>query len=357
MSIIKSALTAEQLANLKFIDEQISVFPKKKSGYVVHTMSYESLGRVVSLLSGRDTAAVLKKDMKLFFIPDGSLKMDDYKEYCRQNGYKITGHPKNADAIIGHENWYNSSNANHSSYRGGEIGGRLFCYTDSVKEKSLESVTAYIGAAPALGEKIVFGANIESPRMESFYFDTKFYTQNALTDKFMEIVYWKLAKKIPVVNEQVFLDSLEKIVIDEAMYETINSMVNSTDKNDVSVGFDLMCRSDIMKSAQYLRLIYNSSYYNIRRRASLNTKLARNFIDKVDQFHHLDDPDFIMYLQKENALTEELYYSLSRSILKGLIDNHATDAALSQIINVSYTTLTYEEYMNQHKPQQIINSL
>jgi hypothetical protein len=357
MSIIKSALTAEQLANLKFIDEQISVFPKKKSGYVAHTMSHESLGRVVSLLSGRDTAAVLKKDMKLFFIPDGSLKMDDYKEYCRQNGYKITGHPKNADAIIGHDNWYNSSNAYYLSYRGGEIAGRLFCYTDSVKEKSLESVTAYIGGAPALGEKILFGANIESPRMESFYFDTKFYTQDALTDKFMEIVYWKLAKKIPVVNEQVFLDSLEKIVIDEAMYETINSMVNSTDKNDVSVGFDLMCRSDIMKSAQYLRLIYNSSYHNIRRRASLNTKLARNFTDKVNEFHHLDDPDFIMYMQKENALTEELYYSLSRSILKDLINHHAKDTALSQVINVSYTTLTYEEYMNQHKPQQIINSL
>lgn len=358
MSIIKSALTEEQLSKLKFIDDQIPVFPKRKAGYLAHTMSSDNLKRVVSLLTGGDTADVLKKDMKIYFIPDGMLRMDDYKEYCRQNGYRITSHPKNADVIVGYNIWEDPTlepDASHLSFKVGHISGRLLeFYTD--KNMKLYDLEKYIGQLPSHGERVLFGNNILEPNMQSFYYDTVYYSQHCITDKLMEVVYWKLANQIPVINEEVFVNSLEKMTIDESMYDTIRTMINSSDKNDVIIGFDLMCRCDIMKSAHYLRLLYGEARYTIRIKCSIHTKLASAFLEKIDLFYSLDDAEFIDYLSDKNALTEEVYYSLSRSILKNLVESHNADVSLAKMIKVTYTMLSYEDYILQGKAEQIINT-
>jgi len=358
MSIIKSALTAEQLSKLKFIDKQVSVFPKVRAGYLAHQLSYDNLKRLVSLLSGRDTIDVLKKDMKIYFIPDGKLRMEDYKEYCRQNGYRITGHPKNADVIVGHEIFLRSDtiNASSLSFTLGYLFGRELSLRETTRPSYLNDVVEYIGRLPESGEVVVFGDNILNPTTKSFYYETMSYDAYCITDKLLEVVYWKMAKGIPVINEDVFIDSLEKVVIDEVMYETIKNMLSSSDKNDVIIGFDLMCRSDIMKSAEYIRSLYNQFSWIISKRCRMHTKLAIAFIDAVDDFYHLDDKEFIEYLHQENLLTEKIYYNLARNVLKDLIDSQSEDVALASIVEVAYNMLSHEDYIAKKEPETIINS-
>lgn len=358
MSIIKSALTAEQLSKLKFIDKQVSVFPKVRAGYLVHQLSYDNIKRLVSLLSGRDTIDVLKKDMKIYFIPDGKLRMEDYKEYCRQNGYRITGHPKNADLIVGHEIFLSSEaiDASCLSFTLGYLFGRELSLRETTIPSYLDDVVEYIGQLPESNETVVFGNNILSPTTKSFYYETVNYDGYCVTDKLVELVYWKMAKNIPVMNEEVFIDSLEKMVIDQSVYETIKNMLSSGDKSDIIIGFDLMCRSDIMKSAEYIRSLYAQFKYVIASRCRMHTKLATAFIDTVDDFYHLDDKEFIEYLHQKNLLTEQLYYNLARNVLQALIDSQSDDVALASIVEVTYNMLSYEDYLAKKEAQTIINS-
>ncbi len=179
---------------------------------------------------------------------------------------------------------------------------------------------------------------------------------DVITDKLVEFVYWKMAKNIPVMNEEVFIDSLEKMVIDQSVYETIKNMLSSGDKSDIIIGFDLMCRSDIMKSAEYIRSLYAQFKYVIASRCRMHTKLATAFIDTVDDFYHLDDKEFIEYLHQKNLLTEQLYYNLARNVLQALIDSQSDDVALASIVEVTYNMLSYEDYLAKKEAQTIINS-
>jgi hypothetical protein len=260
--------------------------------------------------------------------------------------------------IVGYDIWDSASlesNASALSFKAGLMNGRLLeFYTD--KNMKLYDLENYMGMLPSHGEKVLFGKNILEPNMQSFYYDTVYYSQYYLTDKLMEVVYWKMANKIPVINEEVFIDSLEKMTIDESMYDTIRTMINSSDKNDVIIGFDLMCRCDIMKSAHYLRLLYGEARFTIHWKCSMHTKLATAFVEKIDEFYNLDDAKFVDYLFDQNALTEEIYYSLSRSILKNLVERHNNSVSLAKMIKVTYNMLSYEDYILQGKAEQIINT-
>jgi len=360
MSIIKSALTEEQLSKLTFIDKHISVFYREKNAYLAHQVSSDSMERVVSLLSGRDTADVLKKGMKIYFISDGSLRMDDYKEYCRQNGYKIAGHPKNADVIVGHNLFHSKDavDASSKSFRCGEVKGRYLAYTPDISSKYNEELHSYINTTPAVGDVMLFGRQIYSDNWSRFFYLTHDVYLHLINDKLVEILYWKMANKIPVINEDVFLDSLEKIVIDRPMYDTIQSMLKSSDKSDVRMGFDLMCRCDIPKSAYYIKLLYSPARWEIRRKCSTHTKIAEAFFEKIDSFIDLENTEFIKYLYDEDALTEEIYDILLKESLDKIMAQHESDAAFSQIITVKYYHLSYDQYLaSQHAKQLIADSI
>ncbi|NDC95585.1 hypothetical protein EB118_06630 [bacterium] len=360
MSVIKSALTEEQLSKLTFITKKVSVFYKEKKGYLAHEVSSDSMERVVSLLSGRDTADVLKKGMKIYFISDGSLRMDDYKEYCRQNGYNIAGHPKNADVIVGHNLFYSENNVDASSvsFRCGNMCGRYLAYTPSVDSKYTEELTSYMNTAPVIGDVMLFGKEIYSDKWFRFFYLTHDKDLYLINDKLVEVLYWKMANRIPVINETVFLDSLDKVVIDRSMYDTLYTMLRSSDKSDVRMGFDLMCRCDIPKSAYYIWLLYSPVRWEIRRKCSTHTKIAEAFFEKIEAFIDLENQDLIKYLYDEGALTEEIYNILLKESLDKLMEEHQSDDALSQIITVKYYPLTYDQYLaSQHAKQLIADSL
>ena len=83
------------------------------------------------------------------------------------------------------------------------------------------------------------------------------------------ILYYKMLNKIPVVNEEVVFDSIQKpLVIDKDTYETLSNMLGSGDTTNQLTAIEIISNCDIDNSLYYLwKLIKNYGHVmdNFRR--------------------------------------------------------------------------------------------
>lgn len=340
-----SVLTSDQLSKLKFINDQVYVVPKKHKAYLYHSVSEESMGRMASLLKGRDAVNSISKGKKAYILPDSILSVDDWKVRLKENGYLIASSPKNADFIVGSDIRYNG--VYDREFYMGSVHGEWLCDIDG---DLLENVRNYTGIQDIRYHYFFFNGRDLSSRASAIYYECQSHTKMHLVkDSIMEVVYWILAKSLPIITAEEIYDSFDKLVIDEGMYESIKSMLYSS-KADAQIAMNFLYNCDYVKSSYYIRKL-SFECYNIIHNYLDHSRLSEKFSKYYSFIRHLSIDNYLTYLAQNDLLPEEIYSKAMNDHVKDRVRTLCCDSLTTLTISPAYS---YVEFLEKSKNQETV---
>lgn len=332
---MKSILSDEQLSKLKFIQNQIYVCPRSFQVLLGHVVNEDSYSRIVSLLKGRDSMEGINKGKKAYILPEITTSVNTYKEFLRKNGYLITSSPKNADFIVG------SSDLITSVVDQFHILETYNEYInldeqDTTVANLVEEYTRIVSPSGAF----LFDSHNLAQNANSLYYMTNTRGLHVVSDNMMEVVYWILAKKLPVVHCDFLFYNFEKLVINDEMYESLEQMLEGS-KEDKTIAFELLCQCDFIKSSFYLRKLKEYRHYTTKLLGK--TKLARKLETHMCDLANMSNTEILKYLFTNNALTESFY---NECIIDEILSYDYLNNDNSLVGFKVFPKMTYEEYVN-----------
>jgi len=340
-----SVLTSDQLSKLKFINNQIYVVPKKHKVHLYHSISEESMDRMASLLQGRDAVSSISKGKKAYILPDSILSVDDWKVRLKENGYLIASSPKNADFIVGSDIRYDGV-YDREFYMGSVQGEWLF----DIDGDLIEDVKNYTAIQDIRYNDFFFNQDELVSKFAAIYYECQSRTKMHLVkDSIMEVVYWILAKSLPVITAEDMYESFDKLVIDQDMYESIKSMLHSS-KADAQIAMNFLYNCDYVKSSYYIRKLsfecYNAIYNYLD-----HSRLSEKFSKYYSSIRYLDNNDYLTYLAQNDLLSEEIYSKAIHDHVRDRVYNLCCDSLTTVTINPAYS---YVEFLEKSKNQEVI---
>jgi len=341
---MKSVLTPDQLSKLKFINNQVYVVPKKHKAHLYHSISEESMDRMASLLKGRDAVSSISKGKKAYILPDSFLSVEGWKVRLKENGYLVTSSPRNADFIVGSDIRYDGDYV--KEFYMGSVKGEVLSDPD---DDILTDVKNYTAIQNIEASNFFFYQHELINKASHIYYECESYKkQHLVKDSIMEVVYWILAKKLPVVDPEELHDSFDKLVIDADVYDTVTSMLSST-KEDQQIAINLLYNCDYVKSAYYIRKI--SKYYTGSISGLLDhTRLSVKFTEYYNRLRNLDTEEYLTYLAQNDLLSIDIYTEFMAEELKDAVQysNH------SELVKAVFEpTYSYEEFLELSKDKDV----
>jgi len=105
------------------------------------------------------------------------------------------------------------------------------------------------------------------------------------------------------------------LIMDQALYERINGMFNSSDREHWPIAEDILMTVDVDKSIYWMWKIMRNHWWRFnRRRKAVREKLTQHRILSV--IVSRNEHNFADYLVREGRLTEEIWNHLYPDIIK-----------------------------------------
>lgn len=269
---------------------------------IVYNISEEDYNKVKDRFCGQSTNIISKGD-KVYIMPGSRIPSFKIKDHLNKIGATRTGDIHKATCFIGN-NKVSNSLLYHNPFpivSNGEIAvsvfwGRLDTDSSSGLDESI------INKYPAIF------VNRHSP-------DYDWMTEEELemffiTPAGVNIVYNSILKNLPIIGEDTFMDQIEPmIVIDKDVYDTLNTMLSSSDNTNYDVARELIANCDIKKSIFYLRQLANKFNYIITNSRMKNLKL---FVERSEwnNLRSMTAEEFTEYLYNKDYLTPEMFKEL-----------------------------------------------
>lgn len=105
-----------------------------------------------------------------------------------------------------------------------------------------------------------------------------------------------------------YINGPDSVTIDEAMYQTLNTMFNSSDRDNRVVAMEIMANCNYDESLLYLCVLFHDFGYNIQDIPSknhVNFKTLINYMGLKSRGLNIDRDDCIDILKAKNRLTVE----------------------------------------------------
>jgi hypothetical protein len=333
---MKSILSDEQLSKLKFIKNQAYVCPKRLAVIVGHVVNKDSYDRIVSLLNGRDTMNGIVKGKKAYVLPEVTTSVNVYKNFLRKNGYGVTTNPKNADFIVG-SGELESIGAVKEFYIAHFFDG--IEVLDECNENLLPYFIDYTGIVSPENYESIFDRHNLSYKAATLYNECDSSNAYVVRDNIMEVVYWILANKLPVVNCDTLFDSFDKVIIDQEMYETLKQMIRSG-KEDLELATEILSNCNLNKSAYYLSKLTGHRYSFLHETG--RTKIGMRLFDYLCELNNIRNSDLLNLLYKEDALTEDIF----NSIIEDEMSEHHYTKTVSVLLTIDpKPKYSYQEFI------------
>lgn len=346
---------------LPFIEELVAYMymdtsRKVKKGFLcsVSEIDYQKINdQLVGERKVPETPPIVAND-KVFILPNCSIPGFKIKEYLKSVGAIQVNDIKEANKIIGHDNIrIMDKHANsallkkYSSYYDGEVvlKDKKQFNTDTTAVK-----TVFRNSIPELEvypSKTVLDTAFSSwyYRSEMIY-DLKWF----ITPTCAMIMYYKLLNKIPVINEDVIFQLMDKpLVIDKYVYKTLADMMESEDKSNQITAIEIISNCNKDKSLYYIWKLTNN-YFNKFDQHKRN-KNFRLFREKVNYYSLLTTgtESMLTILEKENLLTKEIYTELITELVEiygRRVKSQVFDVTLTPTSKyIDYITPTTEKFV------------
>lgn len=351
-------VTDTMLKQLPFIKGKLRyVSIDKKNKPVPHTWLYtvddDSVEKINALLKGGALVPLPAKS-KGYVIPGCKYSVAQLRDIARMNNWTITNDASKADFFIGHEHNVSSGNTNGGVPENLIVKqSSVYCYSissefDRQKLKAKSASFNFLDDAESL---VIFSRGYYH-RYDSWspLYGTE-QAFNFLHPRTVEMLHRILSMNTPVIDEDQIFNSIERVTIDENMYNTLCSMFNS-DMDSRSVAAEMLYNCNYETSLYYIYKLIKADYYTVRSSMSnSNFSLFESKL-KLQDLRSTDFPDAIGYFYKKNLLTEEIYDNLLLDIVETSNVEKLSDKVLKYVKLVPAWVKTYDEYIQENKPKE-----
>ena len=309
-------------------------------------ISEEDCLKISKKLKGDDTSSIMPKD-KVFILPNCTIPLFKMKEYLKATGATQVSDIKEATKIIGHGN-ISSENGNNSLLR--EIG-YVIRFEDLTGRHSNDTIRQLIefhknNPYEFLDWKEELKTVIVAVSMKGTLGWVPKHWENykAITPTCALILYYQMQNKIPVVSEDAVFKAIQKpMVIDQEVYETLCSMLKSSDSANQVTAIELISNCDIDLSYYYLWRLAREydNVFALHRR----NKNFRLFKEKIN-FSLLSiraERAILPILEEKGVLTPQIYSELINQVIRTY--KHKVDTELFDVILVP--TGRFAKYTDQ----------
>lgn len=318
----------------------------------MYSVEEDSVEKISALLKGGALPSLAPKS-KGYVVPGCKYTVGQLRDIAKISGFTITTDPLKADFFISHKNVKSTGNQNQ------QVPDNLIC-------AGVTCSTYVLPDAFAKAKLIAYKSRFEfvEDDEKAVLFSRRYYSYydswsalhgndvqyNLLHARTVEIIYQILAKKVPVVDEDLIFDSIERLVIDEDMFNALDSMLNSS-SDDRRVAAEMIYNCNYADSMYYIYRLLEDHYYNIQ--TGMSNTNWKVFDAKIDthRVRNLDFPKDIKHFYDYGYLTEDNYDRMVNDKLHELNAGLARDEQKFFRIE-AFCTKTYTEYLQERAPKE-----
>ena len=318
----------------------------------MYSVEEDSVEKISALLKGGALPSLAPKS-KGYVVPGCKYSVGQLRDIAKISGFTITNDPLKADFFISHKNVKSTGNQNQ------QVPDNLIC-------AAVTCSTYVLPDAFAKAKLIAYKSRFEfvEDDEKAVLFSRRYYSYydswsalhgndvqyNLLHARTVEIIYQILAKKVPVVDEDLIFDSIERLVIDDDMYNALHSMLNSS-SDDKRVAAEMVYNCNYSASMYYIYRLFEDHYYDLQHNMS-NTNW-KVFDSKIDSYRikQLEFPKDIKHFYDHDYLTEDNYDRMVNDKLHELNDNLSRDDQKFFRIE-AFCIKTYTEYLQEKAPKE-----
>lgn len=318
----------------------------------MYSVEEDSVDKISALLKGGALPSLAPKS-KGYVVPGCKYSVGQLRDIAKISGFIITTDPLKADFFISHKHIMSTGNQNQ------QVPDNLVCAIASCH-------TYVLPDAFAKAKLIAYKSRFEfvGDDEKAVLFSRKYYSYydswsalhgndlpyNLLPTRTVEMIYQILAKKVPVVDEDLMFDSIERLVIDEDMHNALHSMLNGSN-DDKRVAAEMIYNCNYAASMYYIYRLFEDHYYDIQ--TGMSNTNWKVFDAKIDthRVRNLDFPKDIKHFYDYGYLTEDNYDRMVNDKLHELNAGLARDEQKFFRIE-AFCTKTYTEYLQERAPKE-----
>ena len=254
------------------------------------------------------------KGDKIFFLPNVNVPRVKFKNVCVEHNIKNVRDFTQATVFFGSKKSLNEITDTHWLYK---CSTKYFVqFFELVKdrmdqydvEKTETALEYYTEEFVALDSNLIQIINEE----ESIITDNDFgYSQNLMTVKEeYQDLYNHIKDKVILDEASVInvLNGEDATEIDEAMYNHLSEMLESSDTDNHVLAMEIMANSKYVESLIYLELLFYKYSYNIsmsKTKTHVNFKSLISYLDKQPNSLDTDIDDIAKSLISKDQFTED----------------------------------------------------
>lgn len=329
VNIKKYEICYESVSNMlcvRFVKEY-PIIPLSKNKEGNNKSAYNTVQKITNSVKNNWS---LEQNDKLFILPGCTVPRAKIKDLLQANNAKVVRDPEEATKIIfGTETIRKMTNQNWSRLyskkailamikvfkEGGSTVKYINCSETSIEELDYPYIDCnYLNflknnnEVSTLFDKVL-KENSETVRLNihSAYMTNDIYEiKNDYVDKFQYLDF----TKYPLYDEKSIIKDLnndDSVIIDDTVYETLGTMLESGDTDNVVLAMEIMANSSYHESLAYLILLiqkYGYSIYDRKERNHVNFKSLLKYLG-VNSNTNIDIGRCFKILMENSGLTKE----------------------------------------------------
>jgi len=353
-------ISDEIVSKLPFIQKKYKYlfYPGDKSSVVKHVADLFSIDetakeKIIALLKGGAMVS-LKPKAKGYILPNCMYTKIQLKQICKILNFSTTENVELADFIIGNSNICSLGLVNgqlQSNLIAANVQGAEY----TISENTPGYMHAHLKAQFPIGTDVLLSRLVYNSHDTPDDMETGGY-RIFIPSKTVNIVYHILAKSLPVINELNISNTVDRVIIDEHMYDTLCSMLNSTE-GDRKIAVEMIFNCNYVKSVFYIWKLVSVHSGTINKLLTTKQKdLIHDQIGYYQMVRSLSADEFIVHLSNRNLLNEELYDIIVDEIIEDmtLMLSRGRNNDCNQFITTTYSSKqSYQEYLIQTQPQTV----
>ena len=290
-----------------------------------------------------------QKGDKIYFLPAVNVPRVKFKNVCLEYNIKTVRDATQANVFFGNSKSIHQMTDSNWQYK--VTAKNFLSFIEEIKHKMDRYYYDNVITAFEFYENefVAVSYNIMST-MNSTLSDVDFtssrYSSRLLTVEGDYISLYDHLQTVTIYDEATVIDILngeDATVIDEAMYNQLSQMFDSSDTDNHVLAMEIMANSKYAESLVYLELLFNQHEYKIsgsNTKSHVNFKSLVSYLDKNSRYFNTDIDDIAKSLISKGQFTTDKI----EIILKHL-HNRISNGGDSQYFSVKTITVN-PEYIN-----------
>jgi len=255
-----------------------------------------------------------QKGDKIYFLPAVNVPRVKFKNVCLEYNIKTVRDATQANVFFGNSKSIHQMTDSNWQYK--VTAKDFLSFVEEIKHKI--DIYYYANIITAFefyeNEFVAVSYNIMSimnTTLSSIDFAYSRYSSRLLTVEGDYISLYDHLQTVTIYDEATVIDILngeDATVIDEAMYNQLSQMFDSSDTDNHVLAMEIMANSKYAESLVYLELLFNQHEYKIsgsNTKSHVNFKSLVSYLDKNSRYFNTDIDDIAKSLIAKGQFTTD----------------------------------------------------